>query len=121
VPAARLTDSAFWCLLFRLRVPSPDSAVSTLYGALLPYLLDRSMASLPSPEEPSDWSVAPVAGDASRSCCVMEAVRVAAGFVSSGCNPSVGSDVQVRALKWGWMSGPLSFFPFAVLSLVVVL
>lgn len=78
----------------------PQPAASTLYGSLLPYLLQRPVLCVDTPTHDSEWSAAPLAGDWSRARCALEAVRVAASFASESPDPALGCDVQALVL-WG--------------------
>ena len=104
VPRDRLTDSAFWYLLYReLFAPKAASAdpgtrgPGCLYGRLLPALNTRPLAANLATAADAKWSARPLGGDTAHGLCALAALEAAVG--AWGATPS---QAAYAATLWRW-------------------
>eukprot|EP01047_Picozoa_sp_COSAG01_P124736 COSAG01_NODE_53745_length_337_cov_0.478992_1_plen_112_part_11 len=69
VPAARVTDTVFWFMIYRMMVyPSPDHGPKVFYERLLPYLNSKPlMANVDADTTP--WRCPPLGNDTTHAQC----------------------------------------------------
>ena len=80
ISAARVTDSAFWMILFSMQVwPSARHNADMLYNQLLPYLNFKPYSSTladNSANSAADWHQLPVSGDVTQACALVDVCTV---------------------------------------------